>query len=96
MHHHPKYWEEPEKFNPLRWTPEEVAKRHPYLYFPFLLGARNCIGQKFGMMEVKAVLAMIIRKYEFTVPPGWKMTPKSFITLQSTPQLQMYIRHRNK
>jgi len=96
MHHHPKYWVDPEKFDPLRWTPEETAKRNPYIYFPFLLGPRNCIGQKFGMMEIKCALAMILRRYEFSVPVGWKMVPKAFISIRATPRLKMYIRHRNK
>ncbi|RDD40234.1 Cytochrome P450 3A41 [Trichoplax sp. H2] len=66
IHHHQLYWVEPEKFDPDRFTKEEKGKREPCCYLPFGYGPRNCIGTRFSIMQIKLVLASILRRYKFT------------------------------
>ena len=66
LHMDERYWTKPEEFIPDRFMKEECIKRHPFQYLPFSAGPRNCIGQKFAMMEIKLVLFNVLRQFSFT------------------------------
>ncbi|XP_073248021.1 cytochrome P450 4F4-like [Porites lutea] len=69
LHRNPHVWKDPETFDPLRFTNENMKEMSPYAYIPFSAGPRNCIGQAFALAEIKTAIAMILRKFDLSVAP---------------------------
>uniref|UniRef100_A0A2M4AQH9 Putative cytochrome n=1 Tax=Anopheles triannulatus TaxID=58253 RepID=A0A2M4AQH9_9DIPT len=64
MHNDPELYPEPERFDPERFSEEAQAARPPYSYIPFSVGARNCIGQRYAMLEIKTMLVKVLANYK--------------------------------
>lgn len=63
LHRNPKIYPEPDKFDPGRFEAKFAQELHPYAYLPFGGGPRNCLGQKFAIMEIKVALVEILRRF---------------------------------
>ncbi|MGI4852564.1 MAG: cytochrome P450 [Janthinobacterium lividum] len=70
VHRDPRFWTEPNCFNPDRFAESERAQRPKFAYFPFGGGSRQCIGESFAWMEGVLSLATMLRDWRFTVPAG--------------------------
>ncbi|MEU7008770.1 cytochrome P450 [Streptomyces sp. NPDC046332] len=92
-HRHPAYWEDPERFDPDRFTPEAEAGRPRYAWFPFGGGPRACIGQHFSMLESVVALAMILQAYDLEAVDT-EVPVTSAITLRATGPARCRIRPR--
>ncbi|XP_063409713.1 cytochrome P450 3A41-like isoform X2 [Mytilus trossulus] len=66
LHRNPKYWPDPEKFDPDRFTDENKAKRPEYTFVPFGVGPRICIGMRLALMEAKMALVFMLQRFTFS------------------------------
>ncbi|CAK1596655.1 unnamed protein product [Parnassius mnemosyne] len=66
IHHDPKYYPDPEKFDPERFSEENKHLIKPFTYIPFGLGPRNCIGSRFALCEVKVMLYQLLLHMELS------------------------------
>ena len=65
LHRDETIYPEPEKFDPLRFTPQAQMARLPFAFIPFSGGVRSCVGQKFAQLEMKIVITNILRNFSF-------------------------------
>ncbi|XP_055312119.1 cytochrome P450 6a8-like [Sitodiplosis mosellana] len=66
IHHDPDYYENPEEFDPTRFSPEQVKQRQSCCFIPFGDGPRNCVGIRFGMLQARIGLAILLQNFEFS------------------------------
>ncbi|MET0251958.1 MAG: cytochrome P450 [Novosphingobium sp.] len=71
VHRMAEHWPEPERFDPLRFTPEATAARHKYAWVPFGGGAHMCLGLHFAYMQVKLLMAQLLTRYRIEVAEGY-------------------------
>ncbi|XP_073400479.1 cytochrome P450 4A4-like isoform X1 [Dendrobates tinctorius] len=69
MNRSPSVWDNPEVFDPLRFSPDNASNRHSHAYVPFSAGARNCIGQIFAMNEMKVAIALTLQRFQLSQDP---------------------------
>ncbi|KAM7296413.1 cytochrome P450 3A16-like [Ixodes scapularis] len=64
MHHDPRYWVDPEKFNPDRFSPENKSTIEPMAYIPFGIGTRNCPASRLAEFELSLIIAKTVAKFK--------------------------------
>jgi cytochrome P450 len=89
MHRHPGFWDQPDTFNPERFSPDGSKGRHKYAYIPFGGGPRQCIGNNFGLMEAALVIACILQRFELHSIPGMKVYPQALFVLRPNRDVMM-------
>lgn len=80
-HHLPDVWPEPEAFRPERFTPERKAQLAKGAYIPFGGGSRTCIGMRFGQVEIRALSALLLRRWRTAVEPGYTLKVRQMPTI---------------
>jgi cytochrome P450 len=98
VHRDPRWWTQgdaqPGQVDAARWTPEAVAQRPKFAFFPFGGGARVCIGERFAWAEGVLVLATIAQHWKMRLVPGHPVATQAVITLRPRHGMKMTIHSR--
>lgn len=94
MHHDARYFTDPFRFDPDRWTPEARASRPQFSYFPFGGGPRRCIGEGFAWMEGIMVLATLAQTWRLHRSAGKPPELQPLITLRPRNGMEMTLEKR--
>lgn len=92
LHRNPNLWNDPLRFNPANFSPENVKNRAKFNYLPFGAGPRICIGQQFALMEMQLILAALVKRFTFETDPSHPVGMHPQIVLKSTNGIKLYIR----
>lgn len=76
MNHSPKLFHNAEEFIPERYLESQTAEtQNPFSYIPFSAGPRNCIGQKFAVLEIKSIVSKLLRHYTLKLDKDSQQEP---------------------
>ncbi|MDW4904761.1 cytochrome P450 [Streptomyces sp. ADMS] len=92
-HRHPAHWDNADRFDPDRFTPDQESARHRYAWLPFGGGPRACIGRHFSMLESVLALAVLLREYDIETPDR-DIPVTAAVTLQAAGEARVALRAR--
>jgi cytochrome P450 len=88
-HHAPRYWENPENFDPERFTKANEKLHAPFTYLPFGGGPRGCIGGNYAMLQILMILSDVLRNYDFELTPGQTIEARPMVILRPAHGIRM-------
>ena len=94
MHRDARYFPDPDRFDPERWTPEARSSRPKFSYFPFGGGPRQCVGEGFAWTEGVLLLVALAQHWTMRLVPGHPVEPQPRLTLRPKYGMKMVLKKR--
>ena len=88
-HHAPRYWQDPETFDPERFAKANQKQPTPFTYLPFGAGPRGCIGGNYAMLQILMILSDLLRKYDLHLVPGQEIEARPMVILRPKHGIRM-------
>lgn len=89
IHRNPAIWEEPDRFDPERFSSGKAATRHPMAMIPFSAGPRKCVGESLAWLEMHIHLMMAARHLRLRPTAGQQLELEAGVNLRSKHNLLM-------
>lgn len=89
----PEYFDDPYTFNPSRFDPKN-KRPNSFVYFPFGVGHRSCIGKHFAMMEAKIAFSRLFQTYKIRLPDNYELVAVQRGTVQTKDDVHCYLECR--
>jgi cytochrome P450 len=96
VHHDPRWWPDPERFDPERWAPGLAETRPKLAFFPFGAGTRICIGEQFAWMEATLVLAVLMSRWRLRLTTERPIDVHAMVTLRPKGPVMMSVARRDQ
>jgi cytochrome P450 len=94
LHRHPRYWKDPDGFEPDRFSPEREAERPRFAFVPFAAGPRHCIGETLALYEMLMHVHKVVPRFTLTLVPEGKIELDAQINLRARRPLRMVLTRR--
>lgn len=94
LHRHAMWWDRPHVFAPERFLPEAARRQPKFTWIPFGVGPRICAGAAFGTAEMLVFFAILLRRFRFSVAPGWAPQPQCRLTLRPKHGMRLVVTPR--
>ena len=91
MHRDPRFFADPDRFNPDRFAGGWEERVPRYAYLPFGGGPRVCIGNGFAMMEARLIVATLAQRCRMTLEPGQHVVPMQLVTVRPRDAVRMSV-----
>jgi cytochrome P450 len=91
LHRHAGFWDDPDIFNPERFSLENSAGRARYAYIPFGIGQRQCIGKELALMEAPLILSGLAQEFHVHLLPGQEVRPQALFVLRPDREILMKV-----
>jgi cytochrome P450 len=94
LHRDPRFFDDPERFDPERFSPGWEERIPRYAFLPFGGGPRVCIGNGFAMMEARLIVATVVQRCHLSLEPGQEIVPMQLVTVRPKNGIRMRVSKR--
>jgi cytochrome P450 len=94
LHRDPRWWDDPEVFDPSRFADDEFPARHRFAYVPFAAGARMCVARDLALIEAQLIVASVWQRFRLVPLPGPRIRPVARYGLEPSAPMLMRVARR--
>lgn len=96
IHRHRRLWDEPDRFDPDRFSAENTVGRSRFAYIPFSIGPHICTGAPLSIVQMMVVVAILAQRFRFHLVPGHPIEPVGWTSLRPAQGIRVTVEARTR